>query len=103
MTQTTMPLAEVLALQSGDFGIPVSEILPLMEGRPCTQCSGDCDDHILAIAEDMEVNGWNGRPIYVDAHCDTLRNGHHRTMAAWLVGLTEVQVTDKWSESDDDW
>lgn len=104
----TMPLSEVLALLSGDFRIPVSQILTEMEGRTCynaARLGGDtlptCDEHILRIAEDMETNGWNGPPVCViDGR---LRNGHHRTMAAWLLGLDSIPVTESWGESDRDW
>lgn len=115
---TTMPLEDVLKLVSGDFGVPVAEVWDLMEGRDCHSYPKDyptCQDYVLHLAEDMEGNGWNGPPVcvevepqsdWVDLHGEwlpTLTNGHHRTMAAWLAGVTDIPTTDRWVESEDSW
>lgn len=107
----TMPLEDVLKLESGDYGGPMSMVWDHMD-HGCTSIQGTCQDRAVAIAEDMLVNGWNGPPVYVRVEAPsywrpvdgdwlpTLTNGHHRTMAAWLAGIEDIPITHDWDESD---
>ena len=108
MPTTMMPLAEVLQLESGDWGGPMHKIVGSMDcerRRSVWQGWMRCEDYILEIALRMEAHGWDGPPVCVnddfgESAGPTLRNGHHRVTAAWLLGLKWIPVTEYWDESE---
>lgn len=93
----TMPMAQVLELTSGDHGGRMGDF-PQAEGKTHEWFWGPYDyERVDVIAASMEKNGWDGPPVcIVDG---TLRNGHHRTIAAYMVGMEDIPWTDDWDES----
>ncbi len=99
----TMPMEEVLRLVSGDHGGRIEDF-PYGGARNWRGRDqwywGDRDyKWVDEIAADMQVNGWDGPPICILE--GVLRNGHHRTIAAYMAGLPEVPWTTNWSESEE--
>lgn len=99
----TMPLAEVLELRSGDHGGRVGGFPYSPRRRYDDPEEWDWTDwdykHVDDIAASMEANGWAGPPVCV--RDGVLKNGHHRTIAAYMVGITDIPVTSEWAESED--
>lgn len=99
--QKTMPLEEVLKLESGDHGGLMGQF-PSGTGRwGRSEWDWTTYDYELVdqITADMVVNGWDGPPVCI--RDGVLRNGHHRTIAAYMAGLTEIPWTTHWDESGD--
>lgn len=111
----TMPMEDVLKLRSGDHeglmgDFPASPRWPEGEWHWCD------DDYEMVdyIAASMGKDGWDGPPVCIQFEPPkywsavektgwktSLVNGHHRVIAAYMAGLTEVPWTTDWSESDD--
>lgn len=117
-----MPVEDILALASGDFhGIRVRDTLAAMVERYLTHatcepsppgsdagcnyavCAAHANEvyhggpvsYVLALARDMRDHGWdwdNSEPVELKDKGTALADGHHRTLAASLAGLTEIPV-----------
>jgi hypothetical protein len=48
--------------------------------------------------QSVENNGIENVICY-DPHSDRLRNGHHRVLMAWLLGISELEYTTDMDES----
>lgn len=104
-----MSMDEILALESGDHGGLIGDF-PNQSAAPSNWQPtrrreewywSDYDyKRVDVIATSMEKNGWDGPPVCVRE--GVLHNGHHRAIAAYMVGLKEMPVTDDWDESESD-
>lgn len=105
MSDDYMRLDDVMNLESGDHGGLMREFPdgpPSAYGRDRGWYWGKWDyQKVDVIAKNMEENGWNGPPICVQE--DTVQNGHHRVIAAYMIGLETIPVTSDWSDSEDLW
>ena len=97
--QRTMPIEAVLDLRSGDHG-GIMRQFPDGPSRSGWYWGRSDYERVDVIAESMTKNGWDGPPICVTE--GTVNNGHHRTIAAYMVGLTDIPVTDDWDGSASD-
>jgi hypothetical protein len=89
----TMSLDDIMELYAGDYpGNIVADILGLMYNRYCYH-TGECQDYIEELRDDMIAHGYNGPPIFVDSTFGMLTNGHHRAWAARLAGLDRIPYT----------
>lgn len=110
-----MPMEDVLKLRSGDHWGLMGDF-PASPRWTEGEWNWSDDDYEVVdeIAADMEVNGWDGPPVCIEfdppkwwtaaektGWKTSLTNGHHRAIAAYMAGLTEVPWTTDWSQSDD--
>lgn len=113
----TMPLTEVMNLRSGDHGgfmhqFPDGPPNPYRNPDPEEGWWWEEHDYRLVdkIAASMEKDGWKGPPVCIRGMDDedgyrgpTLVNGHHRTIAAYMVGLTDIPWTTIRADSHGDY
>lgn len=99
---------EILStLMSGDYrGTPMDQVLEAMEANwdryidvdPWSIHSSELDhdgptNYIIHLAQRMMRDGWDEtrRPPIIDRYDNTVRDGHHRILAAFLA---EVEIPD---------
>lgn len=94
----TMPLDWVMGLYSGDHGGRMHQFPDGHDGEGWWWSEWDYRK-VDEIAASMAISGWDGPPVYISG--GELRNGHHRTIAAYLAGIKDIPVTDNWDASED--
>jgi hypothetical protein len=93
-----LPIQVVARMQSGDFGVSMSEILPNGYITPGS-FTNDRQYRVSELAEDIRHNGVE-RPlrIYMGRTRPVVWDGQHRYAAAAIAGVTHLPVEITYSE-----